>query len=81
MGVCSVSVERLSRLCHFEMRRGKIRPWGVVTPSHKVRSSFSAGRLSRMSKALPKGGSALSLCRVTNARLWPGSSELGWSKA
>jgi len=42
------------------VRHGQSRPWGVVTPlDAQPVESFSAGWLSRMSKALPKGGSAL----------------------
>ncbi len=42
------------------MRIGQSRPWGVGTPLNaQPVESISAGRLSRMSKALPKGGSAL----------------------
>lgn len=41
-------------------RFGHFRPWGVVTPKKRRPVKFHlAGRLSRMSKALPKGGSAL----------------------
>ena len=45
---------------------------GVETPSKAIRSPTSAaGWLSRMSKALPKGGSALCFAEVSNIRLWP----------
>jgi hypothetical protein len=46
--------------------------WGVETPklSNQVTNRFVAGWLSRMSKALPKGGSALARAQVSNIRLY-----------
>lgn len=49
-------------------RRGQSRAWGVVTPCHSVRSSFSAGRLRYVQGSAQKR-SALTECRVTNGRL------------
>ena len=58
-------------------RRGELHPWGFVTPKAlRPVKTFLAGRLSRMSKALPKGGSAL--CYVQGYErpaLMPGSSN------
>ena len=49
-------------------RCGQSRAWGVVTPCHSVRSSFSAGRLRDVQGTAQKR-SALTECRVTNGRL------------
>ena len=54
----------------ISFRRCDTQRWGVRTPEQSTRSRFSmAGWLSRMSKALPKGGSALCFAEVLNIRL------------
>lgn len=56
---------------HSWRTSGQSRWGGVETSNHRRRSS-SLGRVAvTMSKALPKGGSALCLCRVSNTRLRP----------
>lgn len=56
---------------HTSGTSGQSRWGGVETSNHRRRSS-SLGRVAvTMSKALPKGGSALCLCRVSNTRLRP----------
>lgn len=63
--------ERLQRTLISAMncsRCGQSRAWGVVTPCHSVRSSFSAGRLRDVQGTAQKR-SALTECRVTNGRL------------
>ena len=64
--------EVVARPCAFcDLRRaaGKSRPWGVVTPTI-TRPVELLGRVAVTHvQGLPKGGSALCLYRVTNARL------------
>jgi hypothetical protein len=65
---CRLSTQHTRSTCGQSCRGG------VGTSCRTHWSSFSAGWPSRMSKAPPKGGGALCVRGVPNARLRPGAS-------